>query len=601
MIKLHISVPDIDLRLQQGFDFIRVFRGPTSSGPFTEVTSEGGAPARIVGAVQGPFYDLPGKTIDLVVNNGPTQSVVLSVMSPATAQQVADVINTDAEGVIAADNGNGYLQITTTGSGTDELIRVISGSAIAALGFAPMQQDIGEALRIPLVTDVSSYTFVDHNGTTQDYYVVDFYNATTGSASLTSDPLQGVPAQGQTAENVPKQQAEARSPRGLTLLRGASHVFREAFFADDGVTPLVPLDSSRYPAYQVIDITGQVLAAGLATLDGNPGNYRVELFVPKDAPLSNEDVRYRLEWVFVDDVNRQYEKTTEFDVRDADVTATQLRDQKFIAMCGQPFRVFIRELKRPYALRLDVTNSGNQTAVQENVIYPGTGDPSETTLTEVIDGETFIYYFDLPPTAFQPGFTYQAIWSITETLGTAQQFAFQIIEVPPPTTLQHFASLRMAIDKYQKKREIIQAYQDSDIYEYLQRGRDILNGWHPVTHYQFAGIPQPLAPFWLLCSQMWALNAQHLLEVDLSFDFSGQTVTLNYDHTAGLEAGYQRALDFLNERLTPAKMAFYRRAVGVGSFAGKPYRYSAIHNFTFPIAKFGSQDFLTLLSNIGLL
>jgi hypothetical protein len=186
-------------------------------------------------------------------------------------------------------------------------------------------------------------------------------------------------------------------------------------------------------------------------------------------------------------------------------------------------------------------------------------------------------------------------------LTSAPEYAFQIIEVPPPYLLQFFPSLRMVIDKYQKRRELIQAYQDSDIYEYLLRGLQFVNGWHPVTSYQFESLPDQLVPFWLMAGQVWGLNAQHLLETDLQFSFGGQTVTLDYDHTSNIEAAISRAMDYLQNNLTNVKTPLLRRAAGVGVMAGKPMRYNALHNFTFRIAKFGSQDFLSLLSNIGLL
>jgi len=387
------------------------------------------------------------------------------------------------------------------------------------------------------------------------------------------------------------------------LLRKETHVFRETFFKDpECAVPMVSLDSSKYPSYQIIDINGQIVAAGLATIDGTIGNFRVEFFVPADAPISNDDRRWRIEWLFIDEDNRQFEKTTEFDVRDVDVTATQIRDQKYLGMPCKPFRVSIRELRRPFSVRLDVTNANNPTEIiSENVIFPGSGSPSETLLTEVRDGETVIYYYDIPEGMLCQGRVYQAVWTISESIAAAPQFAFQIITVPPANILQFFPSLRMVIDKYQKRRETIQAYQDSDIYEYLTRGLEIVNGWHPLTGYLIHQVPSPLIPFWMLAGQIWGLNAQHLLETDLQFSFGGQTVTLDYDHTGNLDTAIQRAISFLTDNLTRTKTPLLRRASAAGVFAGRPYRYTGIHNFVFPIASYSSFDYITLISNLGLL
>ena len=104
-----------------------------------------------------------------------------------------------------------------------------------------------------------------------------------------------------------------------------------------------------------------------------------------------------------------------------------------------------------------------------------------------------------------------------------------------------------------------------------------------------------------MAGQLWGLNAQFLLETDLQFNFSGQTVTLDYDHTGNIDTAISRATDFIREGLGPAKTAIYRRQAGVGTVAGRPYRYSGLHNFVYPISRMSSTDFMTLLTNYGLL
>ncbi len=512
-VRLTISVPDVDTQLAAGFDRIRVFRGPAADGPFTEVTAENPTAATLIGSLAGPFH-VHTKNVSLRLNEGPIQTAQIAIPTPGSANEVAASLLGQIEGLVAGDDGSGHLQLSSPGVGTDETIELLGDlDALTALGFAVGATDQGEAQRVPLITGVTSYTFEDHGGTTAYYYQIDFLNQGTGAASNSS-----VPAQGTAVDTVPKQQADARGPRGLTLVRKTSHVFREAFLADDG-SAIVPVDASRYPSFQVVDINGQIVSAGLATLDGTAGNYRVEFFVAADALISNDDRRWRIEWLLIDQNNRQVEKVTEFDVRDVDVTSTQVRDLKLMALGDRPFRVFIRELSRPFALRLDIENAGNATRLIENIVFPATGDPSEKLLTETVDGETFIYSFDIPASTLQPSQTYQALWSITSSIASAQEFAFQIIEVPLPTTLQYFPALRMVIDKYQKRREILQAYQDTDINEYLTRGLEIVNAWHPLTSWTFSTLPGQITPFWLLGAQVWALNAQHLLETDLSFDF----------------------------------------------------------------------------------
>lgn len=596
-IKLLIPVPDIDAVIAQ-FDQIRVFRSLTgAAGPYDEITAAEPGAATLTGTKVGPFA-----AADLVsswaVDRGLEQSITMLGTDPLSATQIAQLIIASDSGMTAQDDGAGRLQVSTTGTGTDNSLQFTGDIDFGdAVGLSVGQFATGATSRVPLVENVSSYLFEDVLGTEDNWYQTQFFNSQTLLNSIFSDPVQGAPAP------LPKQQADTRSPRGLTVLRGSTHVFRQTFFHDSEQTsPLIPLDASRYPSFQIVDINGQIVSAGLATLDGLAGNYRVEFFCPPDAAISNDDRRWLVEWLFIDENDRQLEKTTEFDVRDPQITATPVRDQKLMAMCGAPFRFFIRELARPYSLRLDVHDANSQECIVNGVLFPGNPDDSdELKATEVIDGETFVYLYDLPAGVFEARKVYRATWTISTTLTSTPEYAFQIVEVPPPYLLQFFPSLRMVIDKYQKKRELIQAYQDSDIYEYLLRGLQFINGWHPVTSYQFESLPDQLVPFWLMAGQVWGLNAQHLLETDLQFSFSGQTVTLDYDHTSNIESAISRAMDYLQNNLTNAKTPLLRRAAGVGVMAGKPYRVSGMHNFTFRLAKYGSQDYLQLLSNIGLL
>lgn len=597
-VKLTISVPDIDAQLASGFDRIRVFRSVTGpTGSFIEVTAAAAQAAALTGTAIGPF-NVSGLSFTARVNRGPVQTAVLTGTDPLGANQVASALASQIAGLTGADDGTGRLRLSTTGVGTDEVLELLGDSGtLTLLGFSIGQIDTGEAGRIPMVQGVTTYLFEDISGTSSDWYRIDFINSTTQAVSDASDAVQGT-----IIRTVAKQQADYRSPRGLTLLRKATHIFRQAFYADDELTtPLLPIDASRYPSFQVVDINGQIVASGLATLDGQAGNYRVEFFVPADAPISNDDRRWRLEWLLIDTNNRQVEKVTEFDVRDVDVTATQLRDIKLLAMCDQPFRVFIREMHRPFSIRLDVTDTSGTIAIASNIVWPGTGAVDEELLTEVVDNETYIYYYDIPEGLLTSLTTYQAMFQIRASIGSIAEHAFQTIEVPPTKILQYLPAMRMCIDKYQKRVGTIQSYRDSDLYEYLVRGLEFVNAWHPLTGWAMTTLPAQLVPFWLMAGQLWGLNAQFLLETDLQFGFSGQTVTLDYDHTGNVETSIQRAVTFIQTGLTPAKTALYRRIAGVGAVAGRPYRYAGIHNFVYPIVRFGSQDLLTLLTHFGLL
>jgi hypothetical protein len=590
-VRIYISVPNIATVIAL-YDQILVFRSTTGiGGPFVELTSDTPRAAQLTGTEVGPF-NINGKTLAIQVRGGATQTVTFTGADPVAIGAVITEVTAGTSGIIASDDG-GKLKLETDGTGTDETLKIIEGTALADLGFTVGQFDVGEAARIGLLEGVTSYLFTDVFGSADYYYQTQFRNSGSGDTSDTSDPIQG-----QLSSVLPEVQADSRSPRGLTLLRGATHTFRQSFYEDEAhCIPVVPLDSSRYPSYNIIDINGQIIASGIAQLDGSPGNYKVDFFVPQDAEISNDDRRWRVEFFMVSDRNRQMQVVQEFDVRDADVPEDPL-ELKLMALAGQPFRACIRLPYRPYHLSLQVTNATDSTDILlEEASYPTS--PSGNVLTETIDDGTYVYCWEL--TGLEECHTYQSIWSVQKTASSGYDYMYQIIEVPPSAILQFFVSLRMVIDKFQKRRDMVQAYQDSDIYEYLTRGAEIVNAYSPVTSYSMTAMPPVLAPYWLMASAMWGLNAQHLLEVDIGFSFSGQTVTLEYDHASQLESAVQRALDFLENRLEKTKLALYRRGQRVGVVAGRPYRAGGIDNYVFPLQSVNSADYLGLLSKVGLL
>lgn len=595
MITVTLKVPDVAARWADGFRWLRVYRAPTPQGTYQEITAPAALPATLTAPTPGA-YNLADLTFNVTVDRGAPVAVTLAGTNPLATLEVMLAVNAAVPGVTTADV-SGALSIVTDSVGSSASLEVTGDSMVLdLLGWTSGDMAAGKSQRVRLVENQTSYCFQDHQGDETFHYRFDLYDDTGNVASEIRFPCNPV------VPTVPKAQAESRAPRGLTLVRKTSHVFRNAFFQDEAETvPVTPLDASRYPAYQVVDIKGQVIQAGTATLDGQPGHYRVELFIPADAPLSNDDRRYRLEWVMLDQDGRQFEKTTEFDVRDVEATTSETQQHRHIALCDQPYRMLLRLSRRPYSIRLDVADPSGNSPVATNVVWPGNGDPEEATLTEVVDGETYVYWYDIPEGVLQAARTYQAIFQTRETVGSQLEHQFQILDVPPTMSLQYFPSLRMCIDKYQKRRDQIQAYQDSDVYEYLTQGLSVLNAWHPLTSFQMNTLPQPLTPYWLMLAQVWALNAQFLLETDLQFSFSGQEISLDYDHTGNIDSALQRALDFVREGLGPAKLAVYRRQAGVGVFAGRGYRLSGLHNYVYPVASYSSTDFATLLSKMGLL
>lgn len=318
-------------------------------------------------------------------------------------------------------------------------------------------------------------------------------------------------------------------PRLLT--RGTSQTFRIGFFTDGSKTiPLIPKDPLRYPSYEIKDPNGVTVQSGVLQSDGGVGEYSTNWTVPSDATLSNPNNRYQFTAFIVTNVNEQAEITHEFDVQDVVVTATEDRSQCHISLAGCEFRAMIRcteriDLDNFGSLKLQVI-LGNTASKNGYVPIGPQGTTTEVTLSngqiqEVPNGDSFIYFYDIPEGALKaPNCQYIALWTIRQNIAAAEEKQFTLIRTVDGQILNMTVQLRQLIDKFQKQRGRVQAYEDSDLIEYLDRGLDIINLAHPITSWQmsFAGNSQ-FTSFILLGAAWYGLNAQYLTEVDLGFAF----------------------------------------------------------------------------------
>jgi hypothetical protein len=383
--------------------------------------------------------------------------------------------------------------------------------------------------------------------------------------------------------------------------RGQTATFKVSFFKDKNQTqPLIPLDASQYPAYTVYNTDNVAVQSGIGQPVSGPGHYKAEFIVPEDAPLSHDEKRWRIEWQMVSTENRQVDLVEEFDVKDTVIKASESREQKFIGLNGNDYRAMLRLPLEPAELKLDVIRGVDiNNKIVDNVSL------ASNQLKKAVDGDSYVFYYDIPGADINFGNTsYSMIWKVRVTPTDVETFTYQVLTTVSPNVLQLIASVRILIDKFQKALGTYQAYEDSDIVEYLQRGAELFNSSYPLTNYDISSIPSALSVFHILLSSWYALNAQQLLEIDLGFDFSGQTVTLNYDHSSQLADVLGRWQTYITENLPKAKMGYVRRSQSVGTTAGRAYRFTDPNLFTYKISSLSgvnSASIIGQLNTLGLL
>lgn len=380
------------------------------------------------------------------------------------------------------------------------------------------------------------------------------------------------------------------------VYRGKQATWYQEFWADDAHTvPLVA--ATGYPKWSVRDINGMFTVEGTGT-EIREGTYQAVWNVPKAALLSNAEQRYEIVWEMLTDQGRTVQASEQFDVIDEIITEATHRNQKFVCLANRDFPMVKRFTFKPFEVKAEIVASQFDSVALQSKTF----SPSEATQ----DGDSWFYQFIIGKAVLREDTNFIVLWTIKENPNSVPETIYDVLDSVSVRMLQFIPDIRMFIDKYQKKIGRVQAYEDSDIFEYMRRGKEMINAWHPMTHWG-TEINSPiwsLGHLWRLAACWYGLGAQYLLETDLAFNFSGQTVTLDYDRTANIDNMQGKLMELFDKQLTPAKQHLYRMSRPVGIVAGRPYMMGRIYNYTFKLGpNFGGMGstFFGWLNSLGIL
>jgi hypothetical protein len=375
----------------------------------------------------------------------------------------------------------------------------------------------------------------------------------------------------------------------LIFYRNALSTFRVGFYSDVAQSvPIIPINSD-YPKYSIYDPSGVEILAGTGSAGVGAGVWQAQLMLDENLVLTTPEERYKIVWIMVNANNQQFEKSVEFELFDQVVSEPESREQKYITLSGQAVRLKITLDSEPDDLGVAVYQGNDENSVLFSA--------PKTSLTKVRNGNEYTFFVDMPAGVTLINQKYSIIWKLRRTVTDTEQFTFQSMSAIGPATMNLITSVRMLIDKFQKRIGTVQAYEDSDIVEYLERGAELVNAQYPITYFSFGTMPSALNVYHIMLSSWYALNAQQLLEVDLGFDFSGQSVTLNYDHASQLSDVLSRWQEFIQQNLTAAKTSILNATGGVGTSAGRGYRLT--QNMTYRVASLGTSGNVTANSVLG--
>jgi hypothetical protein len=356
--------------------------------------------------------------------------------------------------------------------------------------------------------------------------------------------------------------------------------------------PVELLDASQYPAYAFISPSGVQVQTGVAQVGATPGTYVIQWNIPLQAELSSDERAWQLEITVVTKRRHQVTRVIDFNVVDKQLTGTGRRDIIDVALAGRSYRAIWRGDFDPAELQLECFKTKNPDDISAAPLAVAV---DKAAMTKVIDGDSIAYYFDIPSSAMTAELvfdnSYTVLWSARETPVSELQQEYQQLRTIQKKGFSRIASVRWMVDRFQHRFGTAQHISDGDVVEALVRGLSNLNQWYPLSSYSAEMFPDGLDTFWTLFASQYLLQSQRLLLGNLAFNFSGQSVTLDYDQTGVIDSAIQGFTEFINTHCTPAKYMLNRQASRVGVAGVRPYRLPASsYNRVYKIDSTGSDS-----------
>lgn len=358
----------------------------------------------------------------------------------------------------------------------------------------------------------------------------------------------------------------------MEIVRGTSYTFEATFVnAADG-TPLVPSDPNSIPQVTIRGPAGNIAATGVGTASGN-GKYRFHWYVPKSVELNTEDAQWNINWVFVNTFGHTSTHEEDFDIVDKIESMPEERQQTYLTHAGDSERILIRWPTQLHNVSLHVMGAEGESTVfriprvATTAAEKDPANPAHLIVEEQYNGE-YVYYYDWTSV---PHGEYHIYWSFYESPISPKTTVWQVARAYSNTFVHYAVELRTLIDKLQKRIGTPQAYSDADLYSYTMAGLDIINTISPSTNWTISQVPLHLSRgiriFIIYASAIHALNAQQILEIEINFDFSGQTVSLGYNHDY---SGVLGNIETMLQRFADEKSRIVRLANGAAFSGARP-------------------------------
>ena len=304
----------------------------------------------------------------------------------------------------------------------------------------------------------------------------------------------------------------------------------------------LPVDVAQSSvSWQLLTLTGVLLASGTGTVDGVQGNpsglvsvsFSAQLTIPSTVPATPVGQYYILSYS-ISLSNGTTKVLYPYQRRLTVVTPTfqSLGPSTSIDLYGGTSNLRIM-LPAPVSMLQYSIYQGNSQIVGVTSVTPSA---SATT-----DG--YSYTVPFPNSNLQNGANltpYLVFWQYSYEGDPAQTVMTEMgkMFIITPNIWRAAQSLRdyiqRAVISLDETQDII--FKPEDLLEWLVKGRAAFNAYGMPTNFTMTNASDPIMYYWVAFAAVNALRSQFLVESLKSFDYGGQQVTLNVDHAPAFES-----------------------------------------------------------------
>ncbi len=301
------------------------------------------------------------------------------------------------------------------------------------------------------------------------------------------------------------------------------------------------------PTYTVKTPAGVSFLTGTADAIYGDDKYSCKLTIPPTAPSSTAALAWTITWV-----DATVQKVVYFDVKDPDIPDDE---------------IYLRELtkfvieNRDYNFKLVIPEVAEDCSME---LFGGASSITSDIDNDIEDHRLGCQIVGTIATTYLSAGEYVLIY--TTDVGEYHQSVL----VCPIKFMPILTKVRFIVDRILKSIDQPQTYLESDLLASIFGGIDIVNMVAPVTDWTVISLPTIIQPFLQIAAGIYLLNSQYMLESDLAFAYSGNTVSLDYDRTGAIESQISRLQEMLNENLMKAKKTVLRDSPGILGITGSP-------------------------------